>query len=615
VRDIAQGTVIDGRYEITSRIGSGGMADVYLAQDLQLGRNVAVKLLHRRFSEDEAFVERFRREASAAAGLQHPNVVGVYDRGEWDGTYYIAMEYLEGRSLKQLIREEGPLDQQRAIDLTIQILKAARFAHRRGIIHRDLKPHNVIVDDADHVKVTDFGIARAGASEMTETGSILGTAQYLSPEQAQGHAVSAASDLYSVGIILYEMLTSRVPFDGDSPVTIALKQVAEPPVPPSAYNGEISPELESVVMYALQKDPAARFTDADAFIGALERARAGLGGMTAQYAPVAAPPAMPVEPLPPVPPRDRRAWWWALLVLVLLGGAIAAYLLLQPDKQRVPEVVGEKVGAASTILRNRGFDVQIERQTTDNVPKDTVFRQDPQPGEEVDEGSTVTLQVSDGPGATQVPEVVGKGRKEATRILKDAGFKVSEDREASTEVKKDRVIRTSPDGGTVLERGSTVNLIVSSGPQKIDVPDVTGKTETDARNELEDAGFKVSSTEEETTNEDQFGKVIRQDPAGGSTAAEGSKVSIVVGKEPKEADVPDVTGKSEDEALTELQDAGFKVKRKTETVGSPDEDGTVLDQSPSGGRKLAKGETVTITVGRFSPDLNPDPGDGTTTTP
>src|SRR6202045_1224624 len=205
--ELEPGTIVDGRYRLVSRLGSGGMADVYLAEDQQLGRKVALKLLHRRFAEDPGFVERFRREAQAAAGLQHPNVVSVYDRGSYDGTYYIAMEYLPGRTLKQVIRQEAPLDPLRAIDITIQILKAARFAHGRGVIHRDLKPHNVIVDDNDHVKVTDFGIARAGASDMTETGSIMGTAQYLSPQQAQGHPVGATSDLYSVGIVLYEMLT------------------------------------------------------------------------------------------------------------------------------------------------------------------------------------------------------------------------------------------------------------------------------------------------------------------------------------------------------------------------------------------------------------------------
>src|SRR3954462_1485966 len=217
--EVTDGTLVDGRYRIERRLGSGGMADVYCAYDHQLGREVALKVLHRRFSRDREFVERFRREASAAAGLQHPNVVGVFDRGEYDGTYYIAMEYLPGKTLKEVIREEAPIDQQRAIALTIQILQAAGFAHRRGVIHRDFKPHNVIVGADDRLKVTDFGIARAGASEMTETGSIMGTPQSLSPEQAQGQRVGAPSDIYSIGIIVYEMRAARVPFGGDSAVS------------------------------------------------------------------------------------------------------------------------------------------------------------------------------------------------------------------------------------------------------------------------------------------------------------------------------------------------------------------------------------------------------------
>src|SRR5438067_3191253 len=271
--ELAPGTVIDGRYKVVSRLGAGGMADVFLAEDQQLGRKVALKLLHRRFAEDPGFVERFRREAQSAAGLQHPNVVSVYDRGAYDGTYYIAMEYLPGRSLKQLIRQEAPLDPIRAIDITIQILKAARFAHRHGVVHRDLKPHNVIVDDSDNTKVTDFGIARAGASDMTETGSIMGTAQYLSPEQAQRHAVSACSDLYSIGVVLYEMLTGRVPFDAEAAVTIALKHVSEAPPPTTVVNPAVPPELEQVVMWTLNKNPADRPKDADELMAALEAAR------------------------------------------------------------------------------------------------------------------------------------------------------------------------------------------------------------------------------------------------------------------------------------------------------------------------------------------------------
>src|SRR5215218_8971872 len=307
---IAPDTLVDGRYRIIRRLGSGGMADVYSAEDTQLGREVALKLLYRRFAEDAEFVERFRREASSAAGLQHPNVVQVFDRGEWDGTYYIAMEYLTGRNLKQVVRDHGALEPALAVDLTIQILKAARFAHRRGIVHRDIKPHNVIVDDEGRAKVTDFGIARAGASDMTETGSIMGTAQYLSPEQAQGHPVDARSDLYATGIVLYELLTGTLPFDADSPVTIALKQVSEDPLPPRQRNPAVPPALDAVVLRALQKDPADRYQDADQFIAALEAA------MTGTYVETV---AVAEDPVAALEEADRANWKRiALIALVVL---------------------------------------------------------------------------------------------------------------------------------------------------------------------------------------------------------------------------------------------------------------------------------------------------------
>src|SRR5215208_3789760 len=334
---IAPDTLVDGRYRIIRRLGSGGMADVYCAEDTQLGREVALKLLYRRIAEDEEFVERFRREASSAAGLQHPNVVQVFDRSEWDGTYYIAMEFLEGRNLKQIVRDHGPLEPALAVDIVLQILKAARFAHRRGVVHRDIKPHNVIVDAEGRAKVTDFGIARAGSSDMTETGSIMGTAQYLSPEQAQGHPVDARSDLYAVGVVLYELLTGRVPFDAESAVTIALKQVSEEPVPPSQYNPAISDQLEDVVMRALQKDPAFRFNDAEEFIVALEQAR-GIPPGTGEYTRVAPHtgtyPGLPgaVEELERADRRNLRWLLWLLLLLALVGIGIGAYLLLVPEK-------------------------------------------------------------------------------------------------------------------------------------------------------------------------------------------------------------------------------------------------------------------------------------------
>ncbi|MGI9019872.1 MAG: protein kinase domain-containing protein, partial [Solirubrobacterales bacterium] len=276
-----------GRYKLLSRLGAGGMADVWLAEDSTLGRRVALKFLHERFAQDAQFVERFRREAQAAAGLQHPNVVGVYDRGEWEETHFIAMEYVEGAALKDLI--ERGLSVGEAVEITRQILAGARFAHERAIVHRDLKPGNVMVDGEGRARVTDFGIARAGASEITQTGSVLGTAHYLSPEQAQGLEVNAPSDLYSIGVILYEALTGTVPFDGESAVTIALKQVSEVPRRPSELNRNVSPALDAVVLKALAKDPANRFASAAEFSAALDAAEADPSaiGDTAAYGAVA----------------------------------------------------------------------------------------------------------------------------------------------------------------------------------------------------------------------------------------------------------------------------------------------------------------------------------------
>src|SRR3954453_13891865 len=355
--DVAQGTVVDNRYRVQRRLGSGGMADVYLADDSQLGREVALKMLHRRFSRDREFVERFRREASAAAGLQHPNVVSVFDRGEYDGTYYIAMEYLPGRTLKDVIREKAPIDQLRAIAFAIQILQAAAFAPRRGVIHRDFKPHNVIVGADHRLKVTDFGIARAGASEMTETGSIMGTAQYLSPEQAQGQRVGAASDLYSIGVVLYEMLTGRVPFTGESAVSIALKHVSEEPPALRALRPGVHPRLEQAVGRALLKDSAQRYASADEFIAALEQGGPAIvsgdnSGGTSTFVPVA-------------PPEERdvrgRRWPFVVLALVLLGLALAAALLhpwSNATQVTVPKVTGQPVTRATAQLEGGGFKVK-----------------------------------------------------------------------------------------------------------------------------------------------------------------------------------------------------------------------------------------------------------------
>ncbi|MTD45525.1 Stk1 family PASTA domain-containing Ser/Thr kinase [Conexibacter sp. W3-3-2] len=651
---LAPETIVDGRYRVVERIGSGGMADVYRAEDLQLGRDVALKILHRRFSEDEEFVERFRREASSAAGLQHPNVVSVYDRGAWDGTYYIAMEHVEGQTLKQVVHGTNPptpQDPATAVELAIQILRAAKFAHKRGVIHRDLKPHNVIVDGEGRAKVTDFGIALAGVSDMTQTGSIMGTAQYLSPEQAQGHPVTGQSDLYAIGVILFELLTGRIPFDGDSAVTIALKQVNEPATPPSAYNPAVGPDLDAVVLRALEKDPARRFADADAFIAALEQVAerlasgsAGSTGVTSVAGAAVAtayglPPAetglsqhtqvsgaipqvsaydgyaypTTAPPEPPQDDRGSRRWWVALLAGLLVAAAIVGgLLLLGGDKVTVPQVVGVDEASAVTRLRADGFNTDITTKNDPNAPKGQVIGQIPNGGSEADKGSTVTLTVSDGPGNATVPRVVGQGRNAATKALREAGFLVREETAFSAEIGENRVISVEPGQGESLEKGSTVTITVSEGAERAAVPNVVDQNRDDAETTLEDAGFTVSVREQES--DEEVGTVLAQNPAGGTSRPKGSRVTITVAKEAEEVDVPDVTGQTSAEATAALSGAGFTVVPREQEVDSPDQDGVVLAQDPKDG-KLRKGQRVTITVGAFSPDLNPDPTPTPTPTP
>ncbi|MDP9401270.1 MAG: PASTA domain-containing protein [Actinomycetota bacterium] len=599
------GQLVDGRYEVVERVGTGGMADVFRADDRQLGRPVALKLLHPRFAEDAHFVERFRREASAAAGLSHPNVVGVYDRGEWEGRPYIAMEYMPGRTLKDLVDEQGQLPVPLAIELTVQVLRAARFAHRKGIIHRDLKPHNVMVDEEGRAKVTDFGIARAGASDMTQTGSLLGTAQYLAPEQAQGERVTPATDLYSVGVLLYELLTGRVPFEAESPVTVALKHVSEPPVPPSRLNPAVPPELDAVVLRALAKDPAARFADADAFIAALEGVRAG--------GPVSAGVVEEVVEAPPVD-EPRRRWPWLVLAALALAGLVAAALLLtrDPERVRVPSVVGSSVEEASARLRAAGFAVDSDRQAS-RRPRGQVIRQAPRAGTRREEGSTVRLVVSAGPPSRAVPDLVGRPRADAERRLEDLGFTVRVHERASESVEVGRVVSIRPAPGTQLEVGEGVRLVVSTGPPPVAVPRVVGLPEAQARAALEGAGLVVGEVTPEESTEVDPGIVLRQGFEAGASVRPGTAVALVVATEPEPVEVPEVEGRTLAAARRALTARGLEVAVERIPVTDPALDGRVVEQDPAGGDQLEPGGSVTLTVGRFDegaaePDGGPDPG-------
>jgi serine/threonine-protein kinase len=606
-------TIVDGRYRVLNRVGSGGMADVYCAEDLQLGRNVALKVLHSRFAEDAEFVERFRREASSAAGLQHQHVVSVYDRGEWDGTYYIAMEFVRGESLKALVQREGPLPPDRAIDLTVQILRAARFAHRRGVIHRDFKPHNVIIDDEDRAKVTDFGIARAGASDMTQTGSIMGTAQYLSPEQAQGHPVGAPSDLYSIGVVLYELLTGRVPFEGESAVTIALKHVNELPLPPSRFNPAVSHELEGVVLRALDKEPTRRFPDADAFIAALEHVRTGVPGAVAAGPPTVVETApvydgyAPAEAVYEEEARGSRWWLWLLALLLLTGAVLAgAYVLNRgPGQVAVPNVVGADQASAEARLRQDGFVADSVTKTSPDRPEGEVIASDPPPGQRADKGSTVTLTVSNGPGTAAIPAVEGLSRSRARSRLRDAGFQIQERRESNDTVATGRAIRTSPPEGEERRKGSTVTLLISTGKEQVEIPTVTGQTFEEASAALQAKGFQVARKDQVTDKEDP-GTVLAQNPDGGQAVDKGATVTLNVAKEPQDVAVPDVTGETQADAVKRLSREGFEIVTQERTVDSQEGDGVVVEQDPAAGR-AKKGATVTIIVGTFDPTATPTP--------
>ena len=605
---LEEGQKVGERYTLIRRLGSGGMADVWLADDSMLDRKVALKFLHERFAQDAQFVERFRREAQSAAGLQHPNVVGVYDRGEQEGRHWIAMEYVEGANLKDLI--DRGLTTAEAVEIVRQILIGARFAHARGIIHRDLKPHNVLVDADGRARVTDFGIARAGASEITQAGSVLGTAQYLSPEQAQGLETTASSDLYSVGVILYEALTGQVPFDGDSAVAIALKQVSEQPARPSVVNPQVPPALDAIVLTALAKDPANRFASADDFLRALDAAEADPAtvpmGSTASYP--AAPAAAAVVPVAIAADPEPEGWFTrrkaiALALIVLLLGGVAAFALTRDEQVRVPTVIGKTQAEAEQILREAGFE-PFPRTFASCATPQTVSEQDPPAGTEADEGSTVVISISLGM-QVQVPDVVGERVDKATDKLQKEDLQ-AQDEQVFSEEPAGRVVATVPPTGTQVPCESVVTMQVSKGPELVDLPDVTGLSESAARAELRRLGF-VPDVDTEDSDEPE-GTVIGQDPGPGSTLNKGEVVTIIVSTGAGSVVVPDVEGQPEETAIGIMSDHGVTNIKVIHQRQSDDStlDGRVTDQAPPVGTRIRVGDRVTLYVSRY---VEPPPDD------
>ncbi len=547
-------TIVGGRYELGELLGRGGMAEVRKGVDTRLGRTVAVKRLRTDLASDATFQARFRREAQSSASLNHPSIVAVYDTGEelaTDGTDvaqpYIVMEMVEGRTLRDVLREGRKILPERALEITAGVLSALDYSHRAGIIHRDIKPGNVMLTPAGDVKVMDFGIARAisdASSTMTQTAAVVGTAQYLSPEQARGETVDSRSDVYSTGCLLYELLTGRPPFVGESPVAVAYQHVREPAKPPSDLDTDIDPGIDAIVMKALAKPLEERYQSAAAMRSDIERYLQGHQVEAPAHVPPPAPAApataatavVPAAAAAGVTERDRdeepqgRNWGLvviAVLTLALIG--LSAALLPRlfesaPEKVRVPALIGLSEQDARELAGKDGFLVDVEYEPSSDVDADEVIRQTPNRDTSADPGSTITITVSTGKPMKGVPYVVGRSKEDARQILKDQGFKVKL-KEVESDEAEGEVVATDPTAGEEVPEGSRIEVRFSDGPEK--VPDVIGRNEAKASELITEAGFQVKVIYSSDTTEKK-GKVIDQSPGGGETPPANSTITIVV---------------------------------------------------------------------------------------
>jgi serine/threonine-protein kinase len=635
VSDSLIDTLFDGRYRIQRKLGAGGMADVYLAEDQELGRRVAIKILNSRHGNDDQFIERFRREAKNAAALNHPNIVSIYDRGEAEDTYYIAMEFLDGRTLKELIVSRGAAPVNVAIEYARQILSALRFAHRHGIVHRDIKPHNVLVDSEGRVKVTDFGIARAGTSQMTEAGSIVGTAQYLSPEQARGGEVDPRSDLYSLGIVLYELLTGKTPFDGETPVEIAMKHLSNAPKAPSKLRPDIPPELDMVIMRALAKNPDDRYQSADEMEADLERVARGarvsattvdtatqvLRRPAAAAAAASATAATMIAPSPSAATRvappatvveeeeeeerggpERPLWPWLVAVGFVIAAVVAGFFVWHElSGSTVQEPVGlytgQPVARAKQQITAAHLVADVQHGTSTRYKPGIVYDQHPAAGSHVDKGGTVTLFVSTGPPKVSVPDVKGLQWTQAQQRLVNAKLRPEEHFVGGNT--QGQVTATDPPAGKSVPEGTTVRVNVMKGPGTASVPNVVGQTASAATTALRNLGFNPNPRYQDS--DAPQGQVIQQNPTPGSTEPKGTSVTIYISNGPPQVSVPDVVGYTSQQAEQTLQSAGFQVVQQFASVTDPSQDNLVQRQNPPGGSSAQKGSTVTIVIGQSSP--------------
>ena len=657
--------IINDRYELTKRIGRGGMADVFLGRDRLLDRQVAIKVLFPEFAIDPNFVERFRREAQAAANLSHPNIVNVYDWGRHSGTYFIAMEYVDGRTLAEILRTNGHVTSKQAAEIASEVAAALGFAHQAGLVHRDVKPANILIGSNGQVKVADFGIARAvnapTESNLTQAGAVMGTATYFSPEQAQGAQPDPRSDLYSLGIVMYEMVAGHPPFTGDNPVSIAYKQVHDHPQPLNQIVSDIPRAYEAIVAKLLAKDPKVRYVNAEALRDDLRRFRNGdpvlalaaasersattvaapaLAAAAAAAATVAmpaasqqtvaqpvGPPGLPTGSSPDAryyePPPSRTGWYAlaAFFALVALGiGGVLLFNALSgddsPGSRALPDYVNMPLPDVIADLDERGLKYEPIAEENSTVPELVVFRTDPVAGTVVVDNQVIRLYYNPNPELQEVPNVEGQPLDAAQSTLSSAGFQIGEiTPEQSDSIADGSVIRTDPAAGQRVAQATPINLFVSSGPNQIAVPaNVVGLPEDQARQLLEGDPFRfqVSTTREES-DAVADGLVIRTVPSSGELVDVGASVQIVVSSGAPGIEVPDVVGGTENEARNLL--AQFDVNISIDELGPGDpNDGRVLSQSISPGQRAPAGTTIDLVVGQAADPPPPTQAPTTTTT-
>jgi serine/threonine-protein kinase len=627
--------LLSERYQLGDTLGYGGMSEVHRGMDTRLGRDVAIKVLRADLARDPQFQLRFRREAQNAAALNHPAIVAVYDTGETQTEFgplpYIVMEFVDGQTLREIVKTTGPLSQQRVIEVMADVCAALDFSHRHNIIHRDVKPANVMITRNGAVKVMDFGIARAlgEGQNVTQTAAVIGTAQYLSPEQARGEQVDARSDVYAAGCVLFELLTGEPPFTGDTPVAVAYQHVREDPRRPSDVNPQIPPALDAVVLKALSKNPANRYQSAAEMRADLIRVRNGqqplapmvmsedertalLAEQTAATRRISgggrhAPPPPP-QTWDDEEPRRRTGRTVGIVVAVLAAlGLIGffAYQVLggpaQPDQIAVPNVVGQDPDAARTAVVNAGLLVDLKQEPSDVASTNKVTRTDPGSNVQVAERSRVTIYVGTGPASATVPALTGKTPDEAAALLEQRGLKLGEQttQETSDSSRVGTIISSSPAAGVDAPGGSAVAVVVGTKQTTVAVPDVTGQSEDQAKQTLANSGF----TSVQTQNVDgggQEGSVVGTNPAAGTRVAPGTTITLQISRG-NQVQMPNVVGQSVNDAVDQLRSAGIRNYQLQATqVSDSGQNNRVVQTDPSAGKSVDPDETVTLVVGQSS---------------